>query len=365
MSKVALIGGAGFIGSHLAVRLKNAGHDVLVLDNFAVNNLLAHLDSDRFDVLSERLGMMKAAGVRMKVLDARDYHAMSLSLGEFRPDALVHLAAVAHVTHANKDPRSTFDHSQRTLENSLDCARNIGIGHLVYLSSSIVYGDFPGGTANEATECRPKGLYGVLKLGNEAVVKAYHDLYGLPFTIVRPIALYGPRCVSGRVIQVWIERAMKGLPLVVKGNGSVTFSHIDDITAGLGLILDHGAANDVFNLAGPGAVSLAHVAELVAAEFGVPVLREPADREMPERGLLEIGKARETFGYVPRVAIEAGVKRYVEWYRGRAGVQPHVVEPAAGEGAAVDWGPDVGREVLEPWRGNRASRDPLHVNGSV
>ena len=364
MARISLCGGAGFIGSALALNLKAHGHDVQVLDCFAVNNLLAHLGTEKFDILADRIEGLTKAGIDLQVLDARNYHELSLALGEFNPDAIVHLAAVAHVTRANKDPRSTFDHSQRTLENSLDVARNLPVKHFVYLSSSIVYGDFPGGVADEDTPCNPKGLYGNLKLGNESVVRCYRDLYGLPYTIFRPIALYGPGCVSGRVIQLWIERAMRGEPLVVKGDGSMTFTHVSDVAEGIRRVIEHGPKNDVFNLAGPDAVPLHYVASLIAREFNVGVVHEPADKEMPERGRLDGSKAFRSFGHFARVQIERGVLDYIAWYRGRARLQPDVEQPPAGKGAKTGWrhpvGPAVSGSSLAGF-----SLDPLHVGSSL
>ena len=137
---------------------------------------------------------------------------------EINPDIVIHLAAVSHANKSNKDPHSTFDHSLRTLENTLDFCKTNKI-HVIYLSSSMVYGNFNSKDVDENTTCKPMGIYGTLKYSGELIVKAYNQVFDLPYTIVRPSALYGERCVSRRVGQIFIENAFKkqeiGNPLLV------------------------------------------------------------------------------------------------------------------------------------------------------
>ena len=128
--KVVLIGGAGFIGHHLALEATRRGAEVHVIDGLQVNNLLS-LMSDGAEhrdlymrMVNERLDLMRDAGVHLYPQDARDYHALSRILAtSIKPDVMVQLAAVSHAGKSNKDPFSTFDHSLRTLENALDVAR--------------------------------------------------------------------------------------------------------------------------------------------------------------------------------------------------------------------------------------------------
>ena len=113
---------------------------------------------------------------------------------------------------------TTFDHTLRTLENSLDIAKSLDI-HLIYFSSSMAYGNFNGKSVNEETPCNPVGIYGTLKYAGELIVKAYHEVFGLPYTVIRPSALYGERCVSRRVGQIFIEQAVQGRDITINGSG--------------------------------------------------------------------------------------------------------------------------------------------------
>ena len=148
--KVALIGGSGFIGHNLALRLAELGAEVHVIDSLQVNNLgafsNAYNDPNKalyLHVINERLDLLRDTQIPLHVIDARDYQLLSRTLAEIKPDAVVQLAAIAHANRANKDPFSTFDHSFRTLENALDYARGEKC-HFIYFSSSMVYGNFDG-----------------------------------------------------------------------------------------------------------------------------------------------------------------------------------------------------------------------------
>jgi nucleoside-diphosphate-sugar epimerase len=324
--RVLLVGGAGFIGHNLAIRLKQLGAEVAIIDGLQVNNLSSFLSTTEPDpnralyvaFVHERLRLLAESGIAVQVQDARDYHALSRAVTRFKPDTVVHLAAVAHANRANKDPYSTFDHSTRTLENALDASRSLR-PHFVYFSSSMVYGNFQEDAVTEDTACNPLGIYGALKFGGEKLVIAYNQVFDLPFTIIRPSALYGERCVSRRVIQVFIEKALRGQPLTVYGNGEdrLDFTYIADLVQGLVRVIgDDRAHGEVFNLTFGNARSLMDVVGILSDIFpGLPVESEERDRLMPERGTLSIGKAKQIIGYQPEYPLERAVPLYVDWYK--------------------------------------------------
>ena len=185
----------------------------------------------------------------MRRQDARDYNGLSRQLNEIQPDTIVHLAAVAHANRSNKDPLSTLDHSQRTLENALDWARAVSLDRFVFFSSSMVYGNFLTPEVHEDHPLDPIGIYGAVKLGGEKLVIAYNQVFGVPYTIIRPSALYGPRCVSRRVGQAFIESALVGDRLRVDGEGEekLDFTYIDDVVEGVikAITNENGAQRDL------------------------------------------------------------------------------------------------------------------------
>jgi nucleoside-diphosphate-sugar epimerase len=322
--RVAIIGGAGFIGHHLALALVDSGADVDVIDGLQVNNILslshavAAENRDLYTrMLNERLDLVRAAEVPLHIQDARDYGALSRLLGDIKPDVIVHAAAVSHAGQSNKDPYNTFDHSLRTLENALDWSRDT-LPHFIFLSSSMAYGDFLMPEVDEKHPLEPMGIYGALKVAGEKIVIGYHQVFDLPYTIVRPSALYGPRCISRRVGQIFIENALNGLPLRLEGDGSdrLDFTYIEDLIGGLMRVIERPAGrNEIFNLTYGGARTIAEVAAIVQERLPFAELEYvQRDRLMPHRGTLSIAKARELLGYDPQHPIEAGMSKYLDWY---------------------------------------------------
>jgi nucleoside-diphosphate-sugar epimerase len=324
--RVALIGGAGFIGHNMALKLKAAGAEPYVVDGLHINNLGFFLSHQELapqrklysQLIHERLHALDEAGVPIEVIDARDYHALTAFFGRFQPDAIVHLAAVAHANRANKSPYTTFDHSMRTLENALDCARTHN-AHFVFFSSSMVYGNFEGDSVTEDSPCNPLGIYAALKFGGEKIVIGYNQVFDLPYTIIRPSALYGERCVSRRVGQAFIENALTGKDLTINGDGTdrLDFTYIDDLITGVMLALAKPEGrNEIFNITFGGARSLNEMAGIVQEYFpNIKISYQPRSALMPERGTLEIGKARRLLGYNPASPLEIGFRRYIEWYK--------------------------------------------------
>ncbi len=324
--RVLLVGGAGFIGHNLALELHGRGAEVGIVDGLHVNNLLSLYDEtapaewDLYSLMiNERLALLKAAGIPVFVDDARDYHRLSKRFSMFEPNTVVLLAAVSHASRANKDPMRTLDHSFRSLENALDNARG-NVEHFIFLSSSMVYGDFATESVDEMAPCNPLGIYGAVKLGGEKLVIAYGQVFDLPYTIVRPSALYGERCISRRVGQIFIENAIRGKDLVIQGDGleKLDFTYIQDFVEGIALVIrEEKSRGEIFNITYGKGEALQTVADIVKSEFpGINVRHEARNALVPERGTLEVSKARSLLGYEPNFPIRAGFPKYISWYRG-------------------------------------------------
>ena len=323
---IVLIGGAGFIGHNLAVFLKKKGANVIILDSFQVNNLNSVIgNSDNLphpelslSIIQSRLKILGKEKIKIHVQDARDYHKLSDFLNTFKPQIIIQLCAVSHANKSNKDPHSTFDHSFRTLENALDNAKN-RVEHFIYFSSSMVYGNFESEDVKEDRVCKPIGIYGTLKYSGELLVKAYSDVFNLPYTIIRPSALYGERCVSRRVGQIFIENAIQGLDITINGSGEekLDFTYIEDLISGIGLCCNNKKAiNQTFNLTYGKSKKINELTELLKNEFkNIKILYKEKEKFMPERGTLDISKAKKLIGYNPMNPIETGYIKYIAWYK--------------------------------------------------
>ncbi len=324
--RIALVGGAGFIGHNLALALNKMGAHVDIIDSLQVNNMYSlsqnfkDPDDQRFymDILNERMDLLRIAGIQTHMQDARDYHALSRILTDIKPDVVVQLAAVSHANRSNKDPYSTFDHSLRTLENALDACRD-DIKQFIFFSSSMVYGHFPEEAVTEDTECNPLGIYGALKFAGEKIVIAYNQVFDMPYTIIRPSALYGERCISRRVGQIFLENALRGKNVTIHGDGTdkLDFTYIQDLIQGVVKSIEHpGGKNQIFNITTGQGREIKEMAELVQKSFpGIEVEYQAKDNLTPDRGTLSIEKARKLIGYEPEFYLEKGYQRYIDWYK--------------------------------------------------
>lgn len=324
--RIALIGGAGFIGHNIALELADRGAEVFIVDSLQVNNLLTYISNTNtpnrhlyVSLINQRLELLRKAEIPLIVQDARDYLAMSRTLADIRPTVVLHLAAVAHANISNKDPYSTFDHSLRTLENALDCSRQ-KVEHFIFFSSSMIYGNFQSGFVTEETPCEPLGIYGALKFAGEKMVIAYNQVFDLPYTIVRPSALYGERCVSRRVGQIFIENAIIGLEISVNGDGSdrLDFTYIGDLVHGITRVIekDDKSKGEIFNLTYGESRSMKEMADILSAHFPeINIKYLPKDKLMPSRGTLSVQKARDLIGYNPQFPLEKGFVEYIKWYK--------------------------------------------------
>ena len=324
--KITLIGGAGFIGHNLALHLHSLGADVSIIDSLQVNNLASFSATSEDSVnrslylriLNERQRLLQNAQIPLFVQDARNYHALSQLISQIGPQVVIQLAAVSHANKSNKDPYSTFDHSFRTLENALDASRD-RVEHFIYFSSSMVYGHFTETAVTEESNCNPLGIYGALKYGGEKLVVAYNQVFDLPYTIVRPSALYGERCVSRRVGQIFIENALTGKDINIAGDGSdrLDFTYIKDLVKGIELVISMDESlNQTFNLTYGNSRSLADMAEIMKVNFkNLEVNYTPKDNLTPDRGTLSIEKARSLLGFSPEFPLEKGYVDYINWYK--------------------------------------------------
>ena len=328
--RVILIGGAGFIGHNLALKLRRLGVDTMVVDNLMLNNLVDNAYSEREDIqrraymnfLLSRFSLMRDAGVQLANADARILIDINEIFEKFQPTKIVHLAAIASSVDAKSSPGLMFDLQLVTLRNVLELARTShqNINQIMFLSSSTVYGDFEGNAVNEDTRPRPHGIYANAKYMGERLLRTYAHQYGTGCTIIRPSALYGERCISRRVSQIFVENALTGKPLLLEGGGDgrLDFTDIDDLVDGMtrALALHEGPeSTETFNLTFGNARTIADLASIVRDVIPGAVLEErPRQVEKPVRGTLSIEKAQTKLGFQPRSALETGYRRYCEWY---------------------------------------------------
>ena len=207
----------------------------------------------------------------------------------------------------------------RTLENALDSARGYKDIHFIYFSSSMVYGNFGTKEVNEDSQCKPIGIYGTLKYAGELMIKAYKQVFDLPYTIIRPSALYGERCVSRRVGQIFIENAIQNLDININGDGKdkLDFTYIEDLVMGITNCCDNEKAiNETFNITFGNARKINDLISILKDEFPkIKVFYKEREKFMPERGTLKNDKAKKLLNFEAKNPIEKGYVEYISWYK--------------------------------------------------
>ena len=324
MKKILLVGGAGFIGHNLALLLKKKNYQVTLLDSLKINNIKSKDKKNIYNkklynsILNNRLKIIKNNKIKFIEGDARDSKRSMKLFKKINPNIIIHLAAVSHANKSNKDPHTTFDNSLVTLENTLNFAKDAKC-KIIYLSSSMVYGNFNKKTIKENDQCNPIGIYGNLKLAGEMMVKSYSNIFRFPYTIIRPSALYGERCVSRRVGQIFIENAIQNKPITLQGSKSekLDFTYIEDLIKGIELCCrKKSAINQTFNLTFGRGRPISKLIQILSTQF--PKLKihyKTRDKFMPIRGTLSIKKAKKILGFKSNFPLEIGYLKYIKWYK--------------------------------------------------
>lgn len=325
MKKVLITGGCGFIGHNLAKDFID-DYQVTLVDSLQINNLYSlknNIDNLPNPILSkviieDRFKIIKDRKIDFIKQDLRDYHATSRIFNLIKPDIVIHLAAVSHANRSNKDPHNTFDHSLRTLENVLDnCKKKVS--KFVYFSSSMVYGNFKEEEVDENYNCEPLGIYAALKYSGEKIVKAYGQVFDLNYTIIRPSALYGERCISRRVGQIFIENALSKINLEVGGDGEekLDFTYINDLVAGVRKIIETKKSDkEIFNITYGSSRKINQMIDILKEHFNdLKVIYKKRDKLVPIRGTLNIDKAKDLLNFKPSWSLEKGYPNYIKWYK--------------------------------------------------
>ncbi len=308
-----VIGGAGFIGSHVSNILISQGHDVSIVDNFT--------NYDTFDVddmhalHNERLNNLVDTG-NIFVRNVADFPTICSLIGMISPDVIIHLAAYPNARLVNSNPVEARTVMISGLQNTLFGAVFAGVRRFVFISSSMVYGNFDQGVTEDAPTS-PLGLYAELKLEGEQIVKNACKEEGMEYTIVRPIAVYGPYDTPDRVAAKFLSSAIYGDTINVQGADQILdLTYVTDTANGIALAATKDiAADQTYNISLGVGYQLSKVA-VDATEIthsSSPIHCTAADPTYPTRNTMSNAKAREELGFAPTVTLHDGLTSYAEW----------------------------------------------------
>lgn len=294
--RVLVTGGSGFIGSHVVDKLRDRGITVRVFD-MVFPTFRSDIEFYHGSLLSLESLQMSMSGV----------------------DAVYHLGAVADVKDVFEEPHYSESINVRGTVNVLEAARKAKIKRVIFGSTTWVYSDVTETNVDENTALRaPSHLYTATKIAGEYYCQSYSKLYKVPVTILRYGIPYGPRSRDGAVVPIFVQKALRGEPLTIAGDGLQfrKFVYVEDLAEGNVLALKSVGENKIYNLDGNEKVSIKQIAETVQKLVGntkieyVPA--RPGDFSGKE---ISSRLANEELGWVPSIRFEEGVRRYIDWYK--------------------------------------------------
>ncbi|KRB86371.1 protein CapI [Sphingomonas sp. Root710] len=329
---ILITGAAGFIGMHCSLRLLARGERVIGIDN--LNDYYSvSLKRDRIAHIEKAAG-----GYRFLLCDFADDAALDAALAGLEFDRIIHLGAQAGVRYSIENPRAYARSNLLGHLNLLELARHRGIEHLVYASSSSVYG------SNDSLPFRvedrvdhPVSLYAATKKADELMSETYAHLYRLPQTGLRFFTVYGPWGRPDMALWLFTDAILKGRPIQVFNGGEMRrdFTYIDDIVSGVIAALDHAPADDgaekaggsrsphaLYNIGNHRSEELTALIATIEAACGREAIREmkPMQPGDVRETFADISAIQRDLGYHPTTSIAEGVPRFVDWFRAYHGI---------------------------------------------
>jgi nucleoside-diphosphate-sugar epimerase len=308
---ILVTGGLGLIGHHVVNKLESLGHDVVVTDTRTTYGIIPQDEIDY--LMSERIKKIKTKHIYN--IDISNADSIDWLIQKHQPAIVIHMASFPRQKVVNANPAMGARTMMEGLLNLCESAKKHNVCKFLYISSSMVYGDFTD-DVTEDYNCKPQGQYGIMKLSGEHIVKDYSRRNCFSHTIIRPSAVYGPLDVEDRVIAKFMLTAMRGGTLKVNGaRETLDFTYVEDAADGIvAAALSENTNNKTYNITKSHSRSLLDAANLavkIAGKGSIEVKDKDAD--FPSRGALNIDAARKDFGYNPKVDVEEGFERYYEW----------------------------------------------------
>jgi UDP-glucuronate 4-epimerase len=333
MRSILVTGSAGFIGFHLSKLLLDEGFEVFGLDAM----------TDYYDVrLKQRRLELLAAGSNhfaQRQIHLEDADTLRAYVEEAKPDVIVHLAAQAGVRYSLENPRAYIDTNVVGTFNVMECARELGIDHLLMASTSSVYGaneDMPFDERQKADT--PLTIYAATKKATEAMAHSYAHLWNLPTTMFRFFTVYGPWGRPDMALFKFTKGIIEGTPIDIYNNGDMwrDFTYVDDLVRGIRLLIDalppfpddraDAIESDslspvapfrIVNIGNSDKVRLLDFVDAIESELGMTAIRNYMPMQMGDvpATWADASLLRALTGYVPQTDFRTGVGEFVRWYR--------------------------------------------------
>jgi len=317
---ILVTGGLGLIGHNVVKRLSDLGHTTSIIDTKTNYGIIPQGEIDYLMAEREKKFMSRKFLDTLSFMynkDISDVEEMDNIFHVEQPDIVIHMASFPRQKVVNANPALGSRTMSEGLLNLLELSNKYEVRKFIYMSSSMVYGDFTDDVKEDAI-CNPQGQYGIMKLAGEWLVRDYSRRTNLVHTIIRPSAVYGPLDVEDRVISKFLLTAMRGGVLKVNGEKeTLDFTYVDDAADGIvAAALSDNTENKTYNITKSHSVTLLKAAQMAIKLAGSGTLEvRSKDADFPSRGALNIDAARQDFGFNPKVDVEEGFQNYYNWLK--------------------------------------------------
>jgi nucleoside-diphosphate-sugar epimerase len=313
MLKILVTGGEGFIGSWIVEKLSQMGHRVTTLDSAETYDIIEREELDRLCQWRQRnwKQVRKVSGNVIMPLDR---------VWLQKQDIVIHLASYPRASIVNECPELGVENIVIGTTGLLQDCVEYKVKRFVYVSSSMIYGDFADGT-NEKSTTNPINIYGEAKLAGERLTEQFNRAFGLEYVIARPSGVYGAGDIPDRVLSKFFTAAMKNKDITVHdADNRIDFTYVEDAADGIiRCALEKKASNNIFNITAGNATSLGEAAKKIIQLTGSESrIKDTGKNKLyPTRGTLDISQAQQQLKYQPQHNFDQGITKYYEWLQNK------------------------------------------------
>ena len=310
--RILILGGYGFIGSHISNYLKKDNHTIGIVDCY--HQYYTFPNWEYTPVLNQRKAITNADKEYIGKIENLQF--MENAFSDFKPDRVIHVATYPNARMVKRNVQDATDNMVTATAYILDLCVKHKVEKITFASSSMVYGDFNNQIPDEDVVPRPNTLYGSYKRQGELMCKIWHREYGLDYVIMRPSALYGEKDAITRVISQLLKNVLTTGKMTVQGpDNKLDFSNVLDVAKYFALATVKDIKNETLNCTRGHGRRIIEAAEMIKDKLGTgEIIPKPHDSFYPNRDTLNSDKAKSLLNFNPIIDIEEGIPKYINWF---------------------------------------------------
>lgn len=310
--KILILGGYGFIGSHISSVLSKQGHTIGIVDCY--HQYYTFPNWEYQPVLTQRKSITNASKEYIGQIENLQF--MEQTFEDFKPDRVIHVATYPNAKMVKRNVQDATNNMVSATAYILDLCVKHKVEKIVFASSSMVYGEFNNKIPDETVEPNPNTLYGSYKRQGELMCKIWNREHGLDYIIMRPSALYGEKDTIVRVISQLLKNVLTTGKMTVQGpENKLDFSNVLDVAEYFALATTNDIVNETFNCTRGNGRKIIDAAEIIRDKLGTgEIITKPHDPFYPNRDTLNSDKAKLMLNFNPGIDIEEGIPKYINWF---------------------------------------------------